>query len=294
MEREEINLNHGALLEPKLRNLGTNFSNSFASFYLFRKVHALKIIQCRDLYIQGVTRDGVPFLMPTSPLSEVDWEELYSCMEAVEILFPIPEEGLHFFDPEKFEWSYEEMDDDYLYHTSKLAHLPGRHLSSRRNLLHQFLELYPKHEFLPLTKERIQSAQNVLEEWNRDPHGDLNFTDYEECKEALQLLDQLNLTGHIVTVEEEPAGFLIGERLNTKVQLFHFAKCSRRFKGIYQYLFEMAAQSVEGEVEWINLEEDIGSKDIRHAKRSYYPDLLLHKFRVRKRTGGKKIPPVPL
>ncbi len=293
MDGEKISLDHQELLEPRLRKLGLNLIDySFANLYLFREVHAFELLQRGDLYIRGKTRDGVATLMPTRPLNEVDWEDLYACMEGVDALFPIPEEWLPFLDPQQFEWSHVDMDDDYLYQTSKLAHLPGRKLSSRRNLVHQFLEKYPTHELLPLTQERAPDAQRVLDVWQSHPHGDARFTDYEACREALQLIDRLHLSGHLIYVDKEPAAFLLGEKINDKTYVFHFAKGLTEFKGVYQFLFEESALLLEKQCEWINLGQDIGSADIRHSKRSYQPDRLLIKMRVKKNAQAVKKSPV--
>jgi uncharacterized protein len=283
----ELTLEHQALLEPRFRRLALDLCDyNFANLYLFRKVHAFELVERGDLYVRGKTRDGQPYLMPTRGIQEIDWEDLQACLGEHEILFPIPEEWLSAFDPERFEWSRADQDDDYLYHSDKLGHYPGRKLSSRRNLVHQFLDKYPSHLSFPLRAERASHALQVLEEWQRHPHGDPSYTDYEECREAIQLIDRLHLFGKIIYVEGVPAAFALGEPLNPKTYVIHSAKAVTAYKGIYQYLFEDFAQSVEKEYEWINLEQDLGSEDIRHSKRSYQPDRLIPKWRVkRKRTA---------
>lgn len=185
---EEITLAHQTLLEPLLRALNSDLIDySFTNVYLFRKIHQFQLVQKKGLFIRGKSRDGVSYLMPTFPLRELDFSDIEG-----EILFPIPEAWLSFFDS-RFEWSHLDADDDYLYKSAKMAHLPGRKLSSRRNLVHQFLDHYPDHEVQPLTQDRAGDALQVLEGWKSHPHHDPRYTDYEECKEALQLIDRLHL-----------------------------------------------------------------------------------------------------
>lgn len=280
MEEEKISLDHQAFLEPRLRALGSDFIDySFTNLYIFRDVHDFRLVQKKQLYIRGKSRDGVSYLMPLVPASEIDWQEVKG-----ELLFPLSEQAVATFDSSQFEWRHADLDDDYLYRTEKLAHLPGRKLSSRRNLVHQFLDHYPTHETHSLMQERAGDALQVLEEWqSHPPHGDPRFTDYEACKEALGLIDRLRLAGCITYVDKKPVGFLLGEELNAKTYVYHVAKALTQFKGIYQYLFEHCAQSIEGQYEWINLGQDIGSPDIRQSKRSYQPDRLLVKFRVKQK-----------
>ncbi|MCE5316020.1 MAG: phosphatidylglycerol lysyltransferase domain-containing protein [Parachlamydia sp.] len=286
MEKETISLEHQALLEPRLRKLGLDLIDyTFTNLYLFREIHAFELVQKGDLCIIGMTRDGVRYLMPLAPPSEIDWKDLWVGLAKNEVLFPIPEEWLPHLEGNGYERSQAEMDSDYLYQTSKFAHYPGRKLSSRRNLVHQFLDHYSNHATHPLTEERADDALRILEEWGSHPHGDPSFTDYVPCKESIQLLNRLHLQGRITYVEGEPAGFIIGEPLNAHTFVFHMAKGLTRYKGIYQYIFEEWAQLLEPDYAWINLGQDIGSEDIRHSKRSYQPDRLLTKWRIKKNTG---------
>lgn len=287
MKKEMISLEHQALLVPRLRRLNLDLIDyTFTNLFLFREIHAFEVMQDSDLCIIGMTRDGVRYHMPLSLPVEMDWAKFWKIIGQDEVLFPIPDEWLSQFEGQEYERSQLEMDADYLYHTSKFAHYPGRKLSSRRNLVHQFLDHYPNHETHSLTGERAEDALRILEEWVKHPHGDPRFTDYQPCKESIRLLDQLHLQGRITYVEGEPAGFIIGEPVNTRTFVFHMAKGLTRFKGIYQYIFEEWAQILETDYEWINMGQDIGSENIRHSKRSYQPDRLLNKWRIHKNSTG--------
>ena len=52
---------------------------------------------------------------------------------------------------------------------------------------------------------------------------------------------------------------------------------------ILDSFYEELALTLEREFEWINLGQDIGSEGIRHSKRSYQPDRLVVKMRLRSR-----------
>jgi uncharacterized protein len=60
----------------------------------------------------------------------------------------------------------------------------------------------------------------------------------------------------------------------------HFAKALRQYKGIYQYIYQEFARSLEGKFESINLEQDLGVADLKHSKRAYEPDQLIPKLRI--------------
>lgn len=281
MEYEPINLTHKKLLEDRLKRIGTEISEyTFANLYLFRAIHQYQLVFNRDIYIKGVSRDNVAYLMPTSPIDNLNLNDLQESMIGCEYLFPIPEQWRTLFLPEKFECSFLEQDSDYLYEVEKMKTYPGRKLSGRRNLLKQFMDHYPNHFSEPINSKNMDSALQILENWHLTSLHAKN-SDYTECKEALLLLDKLNLNGRITFIDGQGCGFLLGEELNTTTYVIHFAKGDIQYKGIYQYLYQEFANNLGSQYIMINLEQDLGAEELRHAKRAYMPDHLVPKLRVR-------------
>lgn len=282
MDRQPLNLEHQELLEQKFQLLQSNFSEyTFANLYLFRDVHQYELIKsAKDLYIKGKTREGLTFFMLTTPIEKVDFEEITHLLKTENaFLFPIREKWLHRFDTKIFRNSFLESDSDYLYTVTKLSTYAGRHLSGRRNLVNQFNDLFPVHrdEYLDSTKK--EDALAVLQEWHAHAKEE-PFTDYSSCLEAIHLFERLHLTGHITYVDNKPVAFLIGEPLNEKAYVIHFAKALIQYKGIYQYLYQSFAKALGNQFHCINLEQDLGSAELKHAKRSYQPDKYAIKYRV--------------
>ncbi len=91
------------------------------------------------------------------------------------------------------------------------------------------------------------------------------------------------LCGGAYYAEGEPAGFLLGEELNRETFGIHFAKALKRFKGIYQYMFNNFASVLPASCTYINMEQDLGIQALRHSKTSYMPEFKLEKFRVKLR-----------
>lgn len=252
---------------------------TFACLYLFRKVHAYEIVFGRDIYVKGRTRDHFTFLMLTSPIEKIDWAEMRSLLNECDCVFPIPEEWFERFNPKEFQKAYSEDDSDYIFGIEKIRKYPGRHLDGKRNLLKQFKELYPSESY-SLTLDRVKDAFHILDVWKGDLHGDLCSTDFCSCKEALELMEQLSLNGKIYYSREEPIGFILGEPLNDRMYAVHFAKANRNFKGIYQFIFQDFAGSLDAEYQFLNFEPDLGLETLRKAKNSYFPDKRLIKLRV--------------
>ena len=284
MQTEILSLEHLNLIAPKMRALGLCLSEySFASRYLFRKEHRYEVLFNGDrIWLRGKTRDGVSYLMPTDDLRHIATEELLKSLDWANCLFPIPELWISSLDPQIFETSFNRDDSDYLYYRTKLAELPGRDLSAKRNLIKQFHAAHTA-RVEPYGKQHYEEALSILEAWQSGMEG--KETDYSACKEGLKLYEELGLSGYMIFADEKPAAFILGEISTANLFVIHFAKAMTQFKGIYPFLFsEVASQLSSEEICCLNLEQDLGQPGLRQSKLSYQPDKIKHKYRVAKRS----------
>ncbi|OQX28536.1 MAG: hypothetical protein B0D92_08400 [Spirochaeta sp. LUC14_002_19_P3] len=287
MERTPLTLEHGKKINAQLDVMGMHLSEfSFPNLYLFRDTHQYEVISIDDgnTFISGLTYDKKRFIMPltkpaagkkccievlTSLLASGDWD----------FIFPVPEEWVDCFNTEKYHCSYNQDDSDYLYLTEKLQTYPGKAMHKKKNLLNQFLR-YDNIRTVPISGDVIGEAREVLAIWQETSPQEMSTSDYHQCHEALDLYHELKLTGFIVFIGSRPAGFLIGEPLNSETFTIHFAKADISFKGVYQFLFSHAARHYCPEYLYMNQEQDMGNEGLRKTKISYRPDLIAHKYRA--------------
>ncbi|MCX8026516.1 MAG: phosphatidylglycerol lysyltransferase domain-containing protein [Thermodesulfovibrionales bacterium] len=285
MTIEPLTLKHKETLKPLLKSIGSPISEySFANLYLFRGVHQYKVIVEDEIFISGITYDRQTYLMPTFKVTKEKVSILTKKMSGFDCLFPIDESWLQHFDPEVFDFSLKEGDMDYVYYSDKMKTYRGRRLHKKRNLMKQFLESYNHVEF-GLTKDKIPDALTILDAWQIDSGLNTEQTDYEPCKEALTLNDELCLCGIIYYAEDEPAGFILGEELNTETFVLHFVKAKKKFKGIYQYMYNSFANLLPTRYKYLNYEQDLDKEALRLAKSSYLPDIMIKKYRVSLKKG---------
>ena len=282
MNWEKLELKHKELLYDKLRGVDTQLSEySFANVYLFRNMHKYEICSSDDYtFIKGVTYDGKSFIMPAGDIRIVSCDVLRELQKECDFFFPIPEQWLKKFCTQNYETSSKDGDNDYIYTVEKMCTYKGRKLHKKRNLLKNFKKDH-SHEEFPLTRDRMDDARQVLELWQVDVGVSKDETDYYSCSEALDLYDELHLCGVMYYADNEPAGFLIGEELNSETFCIHFAKGLRKFKGLYQYIYNNFANLLPQKYNYLNFEQDLGKTALRIAKSSYVPDDLLIKYRVR-------------
>lgn len=280
MYSEPLHLSHQSLLKERMRRLNVLFSDySFANLYLFRDIHHYQLlIWENEIFIKGLTRDHLSFIMPTTHPKEISLSHLEQALTDASILFPMPESWLPAFDKILLQVSFKEAESDYLFKTTKLANYPGRHLSKKRNLVSQLLSNHHVHS-IPFSKKYLAEAQLILDSWQQSQQLSSGETDYFAWQEGLQLFHELELHGRLTYVDNTAAGLIIGEWSTPDCYVVHFCK-ALPIKGLYQYLYQDLGKTILNTCQWINLEEDLGLLSLRDSKHSYSPDALLHKWRV--------------
>jgi len=239
----ELTLEHKDILYNDLRSVDTKISEySFSNLYLFRERHKYKLLENNNNYILGRTFDNIEYIMPAFDLTITGAEEICTlAKELKKIIFPVDERWLELFKNFDIKVWCEEADRDYIYTLEKMCTYKGRKLHKKRNLLKQFIQNY-SHTAKPLIKEEVDNAKIILDEWINDSGMDIIETDYYPCLEALNLLDTLVLCGIIYYVDNKPAGFILGEEIHADTFAIHFAKANKKYKGIYQFMYNNFAK----------------------------------------------------
>ncbi|MCX7770152.1 MAG: DUF2156 domain-containing protein [Proteobacteria bacterium] len=282
MKTEILALEHKNLLFKKLKKDTKIAEYSFANIYLFRDTHKYEVLFLDNLiFIKGYSYDGMSYIMPVSDLNEIGDNVFNDLLNHVDLIFPIDENWLGKFNNKGYVIEYKDGDTDYVYEIEKLRTFAGKKLHSKRNLLHQFEKNYIC-EALPLFGERLIEAKEVLEKWQEESNQPKEDTDYKACLEALNLYDELILCGYIYYIDKKPAGFIIGEELCYDTFALHFAKGLVEYKGIYQFMFNSFAKILPEKYKFVNFEQDLDKENLRLAKKSYEPDILLKKYRIKK------------
>lgn len=280
MRIEPLDWKHRALLVDLFQALAPEISNySFANAYMFREMERGidSVLFDTDIYLIGRTRSGECYLQPTVPPEKIDWERLQTLREYGDYLFPIPEEWVSAYEHRGFTCSFNRSDSDYLLSRNDLSKYPGNQFQAKRNLVYQFKELF-NFQTQELRIHTIPAAISILEQWQSQAKGEIGETDYLATLELLNAYEDLDLMGRLTWVEDKPAGFIIGEPLNASMCVIHCAKADTAFKGIYQYLFQDFAQSLDTQFIVVNIEEDIGIPNLRKSKLSYHPIGFRHKY----------------
>jgi hypothetical protein len=264
-------------IQPLLFRLTDGVSEyTFANLYLFRTRYQYRVSRRGEGLIISGQREGKRFFM--TPCAVPDRDALIRLFETHDYWKGIPDSALAPNQSSLAEWGIAVSEDrdnfDYLYLRTDLAELPGKKYHKKRNLVNAFLSAYTC-EIQPLTAEIIPHALEALDRWRQDKGED---GDYNAAKEALELFPALDMQGSIYYINGKPRGWCLGERLSRgKMFAVHFEKGVDAYKGIYQFMNQTFAASLEEEVVHINREQDLGDEGLRQAKMTYRPSGFVRK-----------------
>lgn len=265
-------------LYPRLNMTPDGVSEfTFSNLYLFRKRYNYRLSHDDNTLIISGERDGKRFFMTPCSIPSRDiiedlfknhdyWKNLSDtvlCSNCINLQ----------------DWGIEHKEDrdnfDYLYLRKDLAELSGKKYHKKRNLVNAFINSYTYEERL-LTQDMVPQALYVLDEWCKEKNIE---GDYVAAKEALERFEYLGLKGAMYYVNNEPAGWCLGESV-AKGRMFaiHFEKGLEKFKGIYQFINQAFASALPKHYLYINREQDLGDEGLRQAKMTYRPCGFVRKY----------------
>lgn len=169
---------------------------------------------------------------------------------------------------------------DYIYSAEDLATLKGHRYNKKRNLVHQFERLYPAHTYEELGGANVKEVIDFMHRFMSE--SEQNEDKRYENERVLHILEEyesLPAVGGLVRVDGEIAAFTVGELIGETL-LVHVEKADRRFKGAYQYInYRFVGEQLKAHAfSFVNREDDAGDEGLRHAKLSYFPVDILHKY----------------
>lgn len=187
--------------------------------------------------------------------------------------------------PGQFDYKLNRSVSDYIYTTEKLIHLKGKKLQSKRNHINRFKrENVWKYHSLTGNPALVEECKNMLNKWmemnkeEKDPS--LIYDDYATTL-MLDNFEYFGLKGGLICVDNEIAAFTIGEPLTEDTIVVHVEKAFTAIHGAYTIINQQFVENEASQFLYVNREEDMGIENLRQAKLSYHPDILLEKYNAR-------------
>lgn len=193
------------------------------------------------------------------------------------MLFPISGE---------FTYTASRDDAEYIYEADKLMTYAGKKLHGKRNFCNRFEAAHPDWRFEPITAENMEAVLEFHRRWQVENEGGDEGLHKEGCvvRCALRELDELEMTGGVLTAGGKIYGFAVASMINETMMDENIEKADGEEPGAYpmvcREMAKMMKQKYPGLV-FINREEDTGDEGLRRSKESYCPVMLLEKYVTR-------------
>lgn len=263
----------------------------FVNLYVWKNHHKSKWLICDNILIiyQGDT-DALLLPDPAYDLTSKDLTALSDCMlEQGHSGNFIHADGDYVNEhkqtlEEHFEIIIDYDNMDYIYLLKNMCELSGKRLKKKRNLIRQFVKLYPDYQVKKLGRSDFYECLKLADEWAEHKHsGDnSNFSDdLPQLRIVFDEYEKLQVEGLCIKINDKVVAFSVFNEQNKDSVVYHFEKYSPEIKGCGQVMtYETSRLLLKRGYKYINREQDIGMKGLRRAKRSYDPIFLKEVYKL--------------
>ena len=174
---------------------------------------------------------------------------------------------------------------DYVYAIDDLADLKGRKFQKKRNHLNRFQAEHPEAVCVPLGRDNLAAARQMVDAWYRqrlmsDPQGEY-LLEQVAIDRAFRHFAALDMDGLMLTEGDQVLAVTMGSRLSPDTIDVHFEKAREDVDGAYAAInreFARYLREKYPDVQYLNREDDMGLEGLRKAKLSYQPHHLEEKY----------------
>lgn len=171
-------------------------------------------------------------------------------------------------------------DFEYIYLADSLKTLSGKTFHSKRNHISAFSK---KHSWAyePLSAHNLAEVFEMADLWAQtraDHEKDSLLSENSAMKKLLPFMEDLEISGGVLRVEEKVVAFCFGCPINERVFDVQVEKALPEYREAYTVINQEFALHLPDNFIYINREDDMGIEGLRKAKLSYKPKILLPKY----------------
>ena len=264
---------------------------TFANNYMWGEQYQLEVANVLGFYC---SRNGKSELEYSFPIGEGDLLKVIRFLEedakdrgtkfVMKGLLPEHVTMLNLLCPDEFEFTNSRDDCDYIYTVEKLSKLAGKKLHGKRNHIARFKD-DEDWQYETITDANMKDCLDMNRRWcEKYQCFESASLRHEACavKKAFRHYKELGLRGGLLRKKGEVIAYSVGEPLSDNTFVVHIEKAFAEIQGAYPMMNQQFVLHECQEFEYVNREEDLGEEGLRKAKLSYYPDILLDKFRATK------------
>ena len=115
--------------------------------------------------------------------------------------------------PDKFTYTYDDGNFDYIYSVEKMAELRGKKYHGKRNHITNFKKNNPNWSFEIINKENISQCIDLHSSWIHSHEEDEDYSfEFEAVLTAFENYEQLGFVGGILKIDDKPVAYTLSRR----------------------------------------------------------------------------------
>ncbi len=193
---------------------------------------------------------------------------------------------------ETYTVSEDEDSADYVFSADLISSYAFEGLTRKRKRVAQFRRAHPHHRVVDLdlrSPDTVSDIEGLCYEWRilKGRSEREVEREFQAISAGLSLIDESDLTGLGVVVDDRLVGFNIHEVLGDGYGMVHFGKAHPGLKGLGEFL-ELATATVmkQQHCELMNYQQDLGLEGLRKYKQSLLPVAMLQKLTIEEKRGN--------
>lgn len=263
-----------------------NCEYTFGNVFVWSTAYRTRIAHYKDFFICRWGKE--PDFMYSLPIGKGDFREAVEEIindarqySITPVIYGVTENYKRLLDEyfgDKFTYTYDEGEYDYIYNVEKMALLKGKKYHGKRNHITNFKKNNPDWSFEIISKDNISQCIDLHTSWINNHEDDEDFSfEFEAVLSAFENYDALGFVGGLLKISGKPIAYTMGERHSNKVFVTHFEKAPADIQGAYPIINQEFTKNCLMDYEFVNREEDLGIDGLRRAKQSYNPEIILKK-----------------
>ena len=250
-------------------------SHSFASLFLWQRDMGLMIRIDNGAYIvRCLSRDDYCWYFPCGEPEQCEYwiRELLKDPRSLRLSY-MREEDVRFLEerfPGVFDIEFAEGDSEYLYDRAEYIAMEGERYRRIRKGVRQLCSEYSVRAE-PWVAENSADMEKVLKLWHTNIPGEDGLEDYETSRLLISHLDDLDVTGVIVYIDDQPVAMSAGFPLSDNSFDIAFSKCAVHLNGLPDFTRQALARMLPEKFTILNGEDDLGIPGIRMVKKLMRP-----------------------
>lgn len=276
----ELNMSLKDEIEEIKKVSGNNSAaTTFLSMYMWRNVYGTNIV-CQDgFYALKVAGEENTWFFPTGAaeakrafieygLNNNNFKLLFATREDVEFI--------QTYFTGKMDATESPEDSEYLYSTDEYRTMEG---SQFRKIRYEFKQVEQKDNIdcIEITRDNIHMIDDIIADWADDTDFKGVFSTKRDGfdRSVFDDLEGNGIKGIIITQDNKPLASIAGIIVDNKIYSVFFGEHKKNEDGLIGYCMHRVVPYLDKDVEYINMEEDLGIEGLKTWKNKMRPVKLI-------------------